>query len=303
MKNIYQLISKISHTSVNVLIQGETGTGKSLIANLIHKNSPRADGPFIVINCGAIPSSLMESELFGYAKGAFSGASDKGYVGMVQLADHGTLFLDEIGELSTDMQKKLLQMTQEHRIMPVGGTKYKSVDFRLITATNKKLEDAVKQGSFRQDLYYRLDVVSITLPSLRERKEDILFLSLQLLEKYNRKYGKETILSEDCLDALINYSWPGNIRELQNTIERMVVISKREVIELENLPKHLIENKYPQKERDLTLKQRVESFERMIINESYARNKNTTKMAKELGIGQSSVVRKLQKYMLNISEK
>ncbi|MFW6081239.1 MAG: sigma-54-dependent transcriptional regulator [Desulfosalsimonas sp.] len=235
MKHIYALIEQVAPTKTSVMITGESGTGKELIARAIHNQSSRSDKPFVVINCGSIPESLMESEFFGYKKGAFTGAAaDK--KGLFEAADTGTVFLDEVGDLSPAMQVKLLRVVQERSFKPVGGNDDISVDIRIISATNKRLEDEVIAGRFREDLYYRLNVVEIKVPPLRERKVDLRPLAQHFLEKYSRQAGKKmTKISSYAVDLLQKYDFPGNIRELENLIERSVALSTTNILLPDNL--------------------------------------------------------------------
>lgn len=230
MRNIYKLIRQVAKTRTNILITGESGTGKELIANAIHDESDRHERPFVVVNCGGIPETLMESELFGHKKGAFTGATqDK--KGLFETADKGTIFLDEIGEVSIPIQVKLLRAVQERAFKPVGSNDDVSVDIRIISATNKKLEEEVIAGNFREDLFYRLNVIEIRVPPLRERKIDIRLLAQHFLDKYSRDMGKEvTKLSSYAIDLLHKYDFPGNIRELENLIERSVALSTTNII-------------------------------------------------------------------------
>ena len=230
MQHIYEMIRQVAKTRTSVLITGESGTGKELIAKAIHEQSDRADEPFVTINCGGIPENLLESEFFGHRKGSFTGASaDK--QGLMEIAHKGTLFLDEIAELSLPMQVKLLRAVQERVFRPVGGTKDLSVDIRIISATNKKLEDEVIEGNFREDLFYRLNVIEIKIPPLRERKGDLLPLAQHFLEKYSRELGKQvTKFSSYAIDLLKKYDFPGNIRELENLIERSVALSNTNIL-------------------------------------------------------------------------
>ena len=230
MRNIYNLILQVAKTKTNILITGESGTGKELIAKAIHEESARKDKPFVVVNCGGIPETLMESELFGHKKGAFTGAThDK--KGLFETADKGTIFLDEIGEVTPPIQVKLLRAVQEHVFKPVGSNEDVSVDIRIISATNKKLEDEVIIGNFREDLFYRLNVIEIKVPPLRERKGDLRVLAQHFLEKYSREMGKEVSkLSSYAIDLLNKYDFPGNIRELENLIERSVALSNTNII-------------------------------------------------------------------------
>jgi len=230
MQHIYEMIRQVAKTRSSVLITGESGTGKELIAKAIHEQSDRADEPFVTINCGGIPENLLESEFFGHRKGSFTGASaDK--QGLMEIAHKGTLFLDEIAELSLPMQVKLLRAVQERVFRPVGGTKDLSVDIRIVSATNKKLEDEVIEGNFREDLFYRLNVIEIKIPPLRERKGDLLPLAQHFLEKYSRELGKQvTKFSSYAIDLLKKYDFPGNIRELENLIERSVALSNTNIL-------------------------------------------------------------------------
>ncbi|WP_319410120.1 sigma-54 dependent transcriptional regulator [uncultured Desulfosarcina sp.] len=230
MQHIYEMIRQVARTRTSVLITGESGTGKELIAKAIHEQSDRADEPFVTINCGGIPEALLESEFFGHRKGSFTGASsDK--QGLMEIAHKGTLFLDELAELSLPMQVKLLRAVQERIFRPVGGTKDISVDIRIISATNKKLEDEVIAGNFREDLFYRMNVIEIKLPPLRERKGDLLPLAQHFLEKYSKELGKQvTKFSSYAIDLLKKYDFPGNIRELENLIERSVALSNTNIL-------------------------------------------------------------------------
>ena len=235
MQAIYKIIKQISSTKTNVLISGESGTGKELIARAIHENSDRKDKPFVVVNCGGIPDTLMESEFFGHVKGSFTGATgDK--KGLFEASHQGTIFLDEIGELSTFLQVKLLRTVQDTFVKPVGGTKEIKVDTRIISATNKKLEQEVIDGNFREDLFFRLNVIPIKVPPLRDRKGDVEILSKHFAEKYSKKMGKDFVkLSSYAIDFLTKYSFPGNVRELENLIERSVALSSTNIILPESL--------------------------------------------------------------------
>ena len=225
MKRVIDLAVRVASVDSTVLIQGESGVGKGLLTEIIHRNSLRTTKPFIKIDCGAIPEKLLESELFGYKKGSFTGANSGGKVGLIELANTGTLFLDEIGELPLDLQVKLLRVIQDRKIMPIGGKEPVDVDIRIIAATNRDLEEMVNQKKFREDLYYRLNVIPIVIPPLRERKEDIPGLILVLLDHYNKKFGFNKKFTPEVTRLLIKHDWPGNIRELENMIERLVVTS------------------------------------------------------------------------------
>lgn len=236
MLKIYDLIETVSQTDTTVLINGESGTGKELVANAIHLRSLRKNGPFIKVNCAALPETLLESELFGHEKGAFTGAI-KQRKGRFEMADGGTLFLDEIGDISPAVQVKLLRVLQEKKFERVGGNETLSVDVRLICATQKDLKEEIRKGTFREDLYYRLNVVPINLPPLRERREDILLLADHFMDKFSKKMGKEIAgLSEDAKTLLLRYPFPGNIRELENMLERAIALIKGKIIQAEDLP-------------------------------------------------------------------
>ena len=238
MNNVYDLIGKVSKIDSTVFILGESGTGKELVATTIHYQSDRRKGPFIKVNCAALPENLIESELFGVEKGAFTGA-DRRKAGRFERADKGTIFLDEIGDLSAGVQTKLLRVLQDGSFERVGGTKTLKVDARVITATNKNIEEEVQEGGFREDLYYRLNVIPIRMPALRERKEDISPLIDSFLANYNCAFGKKVSLSSEAITALFDYDYPGNVRELKNILERLVGLASTEVISIDSLPEHV----------------------------------------------------------------
>jgi transcriptional regulator with GAF, ATPase, and Fis domain len=241
MKDIYQLLGKIARADSTVLIEGESGTGKELAARALHRNSERASRPFVAINCAAIPEQLLESDLFGHERGAFSGAVSQ-KKGRLEVADNGVVFLDEIGELAPNLQVKLLRVLQEREFERVGGTHPIKVDIRLIAATNRDLNQAVRIGQFRQDLYYRLAVVKMTMPPLRDRKEDIPMLTRHFVQKYAKRCNvKAKPVSREAMAALASYEWPGNVRELENAIERAMVLGSSDSILLEDLPESLLE--------------------------------------------------------------
>ncbi|HKJ23848.1 MAG TPA: sigma-54 dependent transcriptional regulator, partial [Myxococcota bacterium] len=240
IQRIFDLVDQVAETKTNVLICGESGTGKELVARAIHDRSQRSDAPFVAINCGAIPENLLESELFGHVKGAFTGAVQN-KAGLFEAASRGTLFLDEIGELTPALQVKLLRALQEKRIRRVGGTRDEAVDVRILAATNQDLEKAVATGQFREDLYYRLNVIQVTLPPLRERVDDIPLLVLHFVEKYSRELDRELKgVSEAALERLCEYSFPGNVRELENVIERAVALTRSDTIGVEALPPNVL---------------------------------------------------------------
>ena len=240
VRDLLEKAAKGAASQASVLVRGESGTGKELLARAIHRHSPRAEKPFVTVHCAALSSSLLESELFGHVKGAFTGA-DRDKAGRFELADGGTLFLDEIGDISLETQTKLLRVLQQRTFERVGGVQTLSVDVRLIAATHQNLEELIRQGRFREDLYYRLNVISLRCPALRERPEDIFELSLHFLRGYANQLGKTpTRIDEDALEVLMNYAWPGNIRQLENAIERAVVLAERETIHVDDLPPEIV---------------------------------------------------------------
>lgn len=301
MKSVIALADQIVDIESTCLITGESGVGKTLIGKYIHENSSRRNKPFVHINCAAISKDLLESELYGYEGGSFTGAKKVGKKGLAGQADGGTLFLDEISELPYKMQAKLLQFIQEKKFYPVGGTRPVEVDVRIITATNKDLKKMVETGSFREDLYYRLNVFEIHIPPLRERKDDILVLCNFYLNKYNQKYNKTHRFSEEVKDIFVNYSWKGNVRELSHVIERLVVVNKEVIIRPWHLPKHLYELPVKQNCVDIddgkTLEELIENYERAIIERAYEECNSTRKISKKLGISQSKASRLYRKYI------
>ena len=246
MKDVFQFLARAAPSDSTVLIEGESGTGKELVAKALHRNSPRANKPFVAINCAAIPETLLEDDLFGHEKGAFTGAATQ-KKGRLEIADGGVVFLDEIGELAPSLQVKLLRVLQEREFERVGGTHPTKVNIRLIAATNRDLEDAVKKGEFRQDLYYRLAVVNVMMPPLRERREDIPMLTRHFVQKHAMRCRvKARPISREAMAALVNYEWPGNVRELENAIERALVMGSSDMVLLEDLPESLLEQKAPE---------------------------------------------------------
>lgn len=302
MKELLDNVTRIAQVKSTVLITGESGTGKELIAEIIHTNSPRRKGPFIKINCGAIASNLLESELFGYDPGAFTGAKKGGRAGYFELAVGGTILLDEISELPFSLQANLLRVIQNKEIMRVGGEKTIPVDVRIIAATNRDVGQLVANNQFREDLYYRLNVVPVEVPPLRARKEEIPLLAAHFIKLFNKKYDMHKELFPDVIDILMNYDWPGNVRELENVIERLVVTIPRDVLTSEDLPNNLKnfmrKDVHPQisVEGVLPLKEAVEFVEREIISHAYSRYRATREVARHLGIDPSTVLRKAAKY-------
>lgn len=295
MKNILKLVQKVAKTNINLIITGETGVGKNLVAKMLHHQSDRKDGPFIEINCGAIPEALLESELFGYEVGAFTGAHKKGKIGVIEMAQKGTLFLDEIGDLPIGLQVKLLKVIQEKTILKVGGVQPIEVDFRLVSATNQDLKAMVGNGSFRADLYYRLNVIPIKIPPLRERQEDILALIYHFLAISNAEYKKSTTFSKTVINTLLYFDWPGNVRELKNLIERIVITADKKIINKKIYKEKgppffvLLENE--------TLAQAKDRVEKQIVRLAYSRFKTSVGVGKFLGISQTSASRKIRKHI------
>ncbi len=298
MREIFQLIKKVAFTSTNILITGESGTGKELIARSIHRQGNRRNGPFVAINCAAIPSELMESEMFGHEKGAFTGAHTR-TIGKFEYANGGTLFLDEVSVLRSDLQAKLLRVLQEREIERIGSNKPIKVDIRVVSATNTNLEDAVIQGKFRQDLYFRLNVVPIPIPPLRERREDIPLLAKHFLNKFNTAFNKKIPgFTEKAMDALTKYHWPGNIRELENLVERFVVLLPGdEAIDLKDVPLEIlmdsgqdVQDLKPDKMGLIKIREAIEK--RIILNVLEATKWNQTEAAKILKVNRNTLIQK-----------
>jgi two-component system response regulator PilR (NtrC family) len=307
MQRVYELIGQVAETKANVLISGESGTGKELVARAVHAASDRRDRPFVALNCAAIPENLLESELFGHVKGAFTGAVQN-KEGLFETADTGTLFLDEVGELPPSLQVKLLRAIQEKAIRRVGGTNDRRIDVRILAATNRRLEDEVAAGRFREDLYYRLNVIQIALPPLRERPEDVPLLVKHFVEKYARELGKEIGgASEEAMRRLLDHSYPGNVRELENVIERAVALSRGGTIELEALPPSLLRPPADAAARSsvlpaegASLENLVNDYERGLLLEALERAGGVKKRAaKLLGVSFRSFRYRLQKLGLD----
>ncbi len=299
MMEVFDLIRDVSPTNATVLITGESGTGKELVANAIHYNSPRKDKPFVKVNCAAIPENLLESELFGHVKGSFTGAI-KDKKGRFELAHRGTIFLDEIGDLAPHLQQKLLRVLQEREFEPVGSIETKKVDVRVLAATNQDLRQLLEQGRFREDLYYRLAVITINLPPLRERRDDIILLLRHFLDKFNKENGKDIKeISPAALDLLFSYDWPGNVRELENVIERAVILTKGDTIEEGSLPEDIrVKGKgYYLQAEDKTLPEILDEVEKRLILDTLNKvHWNKSKAAEFLGIHRSTLLSKLSKY-------
>jgi PAS domain S-box-containing protein len=303
MIKILDMAKKVAEVDTTVLLLGETGVGKEKVAKYIHENSRRSGKNFVRIDCGSIPHNLIESELFGYEKGSFTGANKEGKMGLFELADGGTVFLDEIGELNLDMQVKLLRVLQEKEIKRVGGTDTIKIDIRVIAATNRNLEKMVDEKTFREDLYYRLNVVPITILPLRERKGDIEPLINYFMSVFNKKYNFNKVITGAAVDSLKEYRWPGNVRELKNIIERVIIMTMRDKILRSDLPIREVWNssKFQINEIDqgnsyLTLRDAVENLEESLIESAFKKYGNVRDAAKELGINASTLVRKRKRY-------
>ncbi|MFQ5822839.1 MAG: sigma-54-dependent transcriptional regulator [bacterium] len=313
MQEVFRSVERVVDSIVTVSIQGESGTGKELLARAIHFNGPRKNKPFVVVNCAAIPENLLESELFGHERGSFTGAVSR-RIGKFEQADEGTIFLDEIGEMAPSTQVKILRVLQERKFQRVGGTEMVEVDVRVISATNKNLEEETKKGNFRQDLYYRISVYPIFVPPLRKRKEDIPALLAYFLEKFNRlNRRKIKAISPRTLDYLMNYDWPGNVRELENILERSLINSTDGVLLPEHLPITITSYKEDQISSDtfIDLKRAValskeitplKELEKEVLKQALKlTNYNMSNAAAELGIGRTTLYRKLQKYRIQLN--
>ena len=300
MQKLYALLENLSETDSTALITGETGTGKELVAHAIHYNSARKEKPFVKVNCSALAENLLESELFGHVKGAFTGAVQN-KTGRFQMADQGTIFLDEFGDISPLIQLKLLRVLQEKEFEQVGDSTPIKIDVRIIAATNCNLKEKIKSGEFRQDLYYRIKVVDIPIPSLRERREDIPLLSDHFLGIFNKRFKKQIEgFSNEVINAFMNYSWPGNIRELEHAIEHAFVLCQGKTMLFDHLPVELKE--YSRTEKSISLEKALPDKEELI----HALNKtdwNKSKAARLLGIGRRTIYRKIEEYkILNSKE-
>ncbi|WP_206435557.1 sigma-54 interaction domain-containing protein [Siminovitchia acidinfaciens] len=293
-KTLYQ-VRKIATINSDVLLLGETGVGKSEIAKVIHQLSDRKEQPFYIINCATLPESLIEVELFGYTGGMFTGGNPDGKKGIFEIANGGTLFLDEIGELPIHLQARLLHVLQEKQFRPVGTLTQLDIDVRVISATNQDLKKSVEEGTFRRDLYHRLNIFPITIPPLKDRKEDIMVLTHRFLEQHNKTYNKQVRLSPKVLETFLSYEWEGNVRELRNLIERLVVIVDDPIVKMQDLPEHMQTIVHPKK--DMTLPEILNQVEKNIITEMYEEEGSSYKVAERLGISQSAASRKIKKYI------
>lgn len=305
MRTVIEKALRIARLDTTVLLTGESGTGKELVANLIYKNSLRKKQPFIKVNCAAVPGNLLESEFFGYEEGSFTGASRQGKIGIFELANRGTLFLDEIGEIPIQMQSKLLRVLQEKEIMRIGGKETIPIDVRIIAATNINLKKAIEEGKFRDDLYYRLNIIPIDIPPLRERKEDIGKLTRYFVEKFNREYKLNKNISDDVIELLEAYHWPGNVRELKNIIERVVVGFDGPNITRFQVQRQLINDRpeeidIAETEHTGSLKEIMDDYEKRILIDYMRKYNNASEVARILKVNKSTISRKLSKYNIRI---
>ncbi|GGO75507.1 RNA polymerase subunit sigma-54 [Marinobacterium nitratireducens] len=305
VRELYELLQRIAPTDASLLLLGESGVGKTAFAQLTHRLSPRRDGPFIEVNCSAIPENLFESEMFGYAPGSFTGAARQGKPGLIEQAQGGTLFLDEVGDLPLPMQVKLLKVLQDGKVTRLGSTEPRAIDFRLISATNHALDEQVAAGSFRLDLFYRLNVVPMTIPALRERPEDIPVLLEIVLARLNERYGQSKVLDSQALHQLVQYDWPGNVRELENVLERFYVASPDQLIRCEMgsatpaavaAPVEVA----PQALQGRSLTEALDAYERKLLEEALGGCRSTYELAERLGLSQPTVFRRLRKHGLSI---
>ena len=308
MQKLLHMLTRIAETDATVLLLGETGVGKDVLARMVHARSPRKDKMFLKVDCGSIAENLMESELFGYVRGAFSGANTQGKAGYFEMADGGTVFLDEIGELPLGMQSKLLRILQDNEFMRVGSTRAQRVDVRIIAATNRDLTADIEEGKFRQDLYYRLNVAKLAVPPLRERREDIPLLAQRFLDTYNGKYKKHVHLSAKALQLLASHSWPGNVRELQNMILRLVITTEHELLDVDDLPERVREHSMtmvhvpakphfclPTPDMPKPLKEMMAEIEHTILTEALQKYGSVTTVAEIFHVNRSTLFRKLHR--------
>ncbi|RBP44025.1 sigma-54 interaction domain-containing protein [Garciella nitratireducens] len=305
MKNTKKLAKSVATTKSNIMILGESGTGKELFARAIHLNSCRGEGPFVAVNCSAVPDALIESEFFGYEKGAFTGARNSGKQGLFELAKGGSIFLDEIGELPLHLQPKILRVIQEKKIRRIGGQKEIDIDVRIISATHRDLEKMIQEGTFREDLYYRLNVIPIHIPPLRERKEDIPIFVKYFINILGKDIGKENIqITQKALNKLINYDWPGNVRELQNVLERAIIFSKEKIdienIMLQNKESPKLKKKGTNNKEDIhfpiNLPEMIKNIEYEYIKKASEKFNSSREMARALGISHTTVINKQKQY-------
>lgn len=300
MRRLLDLALRVAQVDSTVLILGESGVGKGVLAKIIHENSRRNKNPFIKINCGAIPESLLESELFGYEPGSFTGSSKKGHVGLFELAHNGTILLDEIGDLPLPLQVKLLKAIQEKEIQRIGGSRPIQINVRILAATNRDLKAMVEMGAFREDLYFRLNVIPLVVPPLRERKDEIISLTETFIRKFNKSYGLKKELSQEVIDYFLDYHWPGNVRELENMVERILVTAPQKKVALADLPfqlkKELNVARPIMVNNLIPLRKAIAEVEKQLIVKAVREYGSTYKAAKVLDVNQSTIVRKIQKY-------
>jgi len=300
MQRILSTALYISRVDSTVLLTGESGVGKGVLARFIHDNGPRAEKPFIKVDCSSIPENLLESELFGYEKGAFTGASQSGKIGLLEMAEGGTVFLDEIGEMPMSMQPKIMRAIQDLEIQPVGSKTIKKLDVRFIAATNIDLREAIEKKEFREDLYYRLNVIPIEVPPLRERKEDIPALINQMINRINAMYYFRKKLSSEAMSQLIQYPWPGNVRQLENTVERILVSTESDLVQVKDLPSEIVRWK-PDGENSIDIyntsyKDLLAAYDKRILQTAIEQEGSIPKAAKVLGVDATTIRRKLAKF-------
>lgn len=303
MKHIFQMGARLAFVPASVVILGESGVGKDVLAKFIHRSGPRKEQPFIHVNLGAIPKELFESQLFGYAPGAFTGASRSGKLGLIRLADKGTLFLDEVGELPLDIQAKLLQVLQDKAVRAIGSTEMVPVDVRIISATNRNLAEMVQNGTFRLDLYYRLNVIELKIPPLRQRRDEIPLLAYRFLQEFNERYGTHKEFSPEVIESFRAYPWPGNIRELRHVVESLVVLGPEQIISPEHLPGEFRENQMSRRAElssygDAGLKTILGSIERQLLRDALEKFPTAAEAADYLKIDPSTLAKKRKRYGL-----
>lgn len=301
MRELIEYAIKAAKQDVTVLIQGESGVGKEVFANLIFWNSTRRNGPFIKINCATIPENLIESELFGYEKGSFTGAEQKGKPGIFEIADKGTILLDEIGELPMHVQSKLLRVLQEKEFMRIGGRNPIPLDVRVIAATNIKLKKAVAEGKFREDLYYRLNIIPIEIPPLRKREDDIPEMVNKFLQEFNKKYRQSKEIEKEALLVFADYDWPGNVRELKNVMERLIITTEGDLITKSQVSSQIYSDRRVEDilaEKGKTLQEQLEAFEKRLLERTYKQAGSGSETARILGVNKSTISKKLKKYGL-----
>ena len=305
LMEVLNTVARIARTNASVLITGESGTGKELFAHAIHNESARAGKPFLIVNCGALPQSLIQSELFGYERGAFTGANREGKAGLFEVANEGTIFLDEVGELSLATQTKLLRVLQEREFTRVGGSKPISIDVRVIAATNKPLADMAASGQFREDLFYRLRVLTVEIPPLRERPDDIPVLAMHFLQEIIKKNGLQKNFDPQVLNCFLTYRWPGNVRELRALVQSLATMSEEETITMQDLPQYMqAQSPLPQGGVSFRqpMREAVAELERNMIMAALTETGSTYKAARRLKVSQSTIVRKAQRYKIGLVE-